>query len=87
MFQFVTRGEGGVLTTETSYEQTLKRSTSRCYTPNIKALSLPLSEKKKLKFSFFVPMFKLVTPPGQGQFGPHAQHVNKLGKGSLGDVT
>ena len=62
MFQSVAQEAGSVLTKGASYEQTWYRSTRRCFTPNIKALQFPFSKKKNCKVSFFVSMFKLVTP-------------------------
>ena len=61
MFKHVTPGTGSVLTQGASYEQTWYRSTRKCYIPNIKAVEIPLSEKKNLKFVFFVPMLQFVT--------------------------
>ena len=58
----MTPGTGSVLTLRASYEHAWKKSTRRCYIPNIKAVGLPLSDKKKLRFVFFVPMLQLVTP-------------------------
>ena len=47
MFQLVTPRAGSVLTPGASHEQIWSRSTRRCCIQNIKALGLPLSEKKK----------------------------------------
>ena len=49
MFQLVTPGLGPILTLGASYEQTWKRSTRRCYIPNIKALALTVWDKKIFK--------------------------------------
>ena len=49
MFQHVTPGTRSVLTPGASYEQHWYRSTRRCYIPNIKAVGLPHSEKKKFE--------------------------------------
>ena len=86
LFQLVTPGVGPVLTPGASYEQTWKRSSRRCYIPNIKALGLSFSEKKNFEISFFVPLFQLVTP-GQAQFSTQGPHMKKLGRGPLGDST
>ena len=142
MLHLVTPVVGPVLTPEASYEQTWLRSSRRCYIPNIKALGLPVSEKKNFEIFFlcsYVPpcdpqggasfdprgiiwtnlvkvlkemlytkykSFKLSSfrkkefwnflslflcsslwPPGQAQFWPQGHHMNKLGRGPLGDAT
>ena len=47
-----------------------------------KVLSLPVSQKKNFKFSFFVPIFELEA----GQFRPQGHHMNKLGRGPREDA-
>ena len=49
MFQLVTPVLGPILTLGASYEQTWKRSTRRCYIPNIKALALMVWDKEIFK--------------------------------------
>ena len=85
MLELVTPRARQVLTPRTSFAQTWQRSTRRCCIPNVTALSLPVSEKK-IKFSFFVPMFKLLTH-GAGPDLTPGHHMNKLGRGLLGDAT
>ena len=89
MFKLVTHGAGPVLTPGASYEQTWYRFTRRCYIPNIKALSLPVSESKI--FEVFLPCSYVLTceppSPGAGPVLTPGDHLNKLGRGSLGDAT
>ena len=66
----MTPGAGLVLTLGASYEQSLERSTRRCYKPNTKALHLLVSEKRILKFSFFVPMLQTCHSQGGASFDP-----------------
>ena len=61
MFQFCDFQGRASFDLKASYEQTWQRSTWRCYIPNIKDLGNPVSGKKKLNFSFVVPMFQFVT--------------------------
>ena len=68
-------GAGPVLTPGASNEQTWKRSTTRCYLQNIKALGLPLS-KKNSKICLLFPMFQLVNPRA-GQVLTQGHHMNK----------
>ena len=66
-----------------SYEQTWQRSTKRCYIPNIKALRLPVSERKNfedgLQCSGLCSNF---LSPGQGQFLPQGHHYEQNWKKS-----
>ena len=58
MFHVVTPGAGPILTIGASDEQNWCRFTRRCYIINIKALRLPVSEKKNFEvccLSFYVP--------------------------------
>ena len=57
---------GPVLISETSFMNKLCR---RFYIRNITALCLPVSDKKNIKVSFFVHMFKLVTTLRSGPKG------------------
>ena len=45
---------------------------------NIKSLRHPVSEKKKLKMGFYVPMFQLVTPKAGPVLTPGANLVEVL---------
>ena len=56
------------------------------YIPNIKALTLVVSDKK---FFHVFPRVGLCKPcdPGRANFVPHGQNFNILGRGQLGDVT
>ena len=69
---------GLVLTPGAFYEQTWERSTRRCHIANIKSLRHPVSEKKKLKMGFFVPMFQLADPKGGAILTPGANLVEVL---------
>ena len=66
-FQLLTPGAGPVLTPGASYEQTWYRSTKKCYIQNIKALRLPVSEKKNYANFVLFSYVQLVTPTA-GQF-------------------
>ena len=58
--------------------------------PNIKALHLPVAEKKNFEDGLLCPMFQLVTPGvgvGSTILMPGASHMNKLGRGPLEDAT
>ena len=87
MFRLVTPGVGLVLTPGASYEQTLERSTRRCYKPNIKALDLPVSEKKNFEVCLLCSYVLTRDPQGGPSFDPRGDHLSKFGRGSLGDAT
>ena len=86
-FQLVTPGAGPVLTPEASNEQTWLRSTRRCYTKNIKALGLPLSEKKNSEICLLCSYAPTCEPQGRTSPDPRGIVVNKLGRGPQGDAT
>ena len=54
----------------------IKRTTRHCYTQNMKALGLLVSEKK---ICYIFPM----TPPGQGPYGPQGHGWQDLLRGPL----
>ena len=70
MVQLVNPRTGPVLTIGASYEKTWQRSTRRCYIQNIKALSLPVSEKKNYETFVLCSCVQLVIPQGRANFDP-----------------
>ena len=57
------------------------QSTRRCYIQNIKALGLPVSEKKNYENGFSVPYIPTCDPRGRASFDPRGFIMNKLGRG------
>ena len=53
---------------------------------NIKALILPVSEKKNFEVGFLCSYVPTCDPHGRGQFWPQKHHMNKLGRGPQGDA-
>ena len=84
--QLMTPRVGLVLTPGAFYEQTWQRPTRRCHIPNIKSLCHPVSEKKNWRLASLFQCSNL-WPRGRGQFWPQVHHMNKFGRGSLGDAT
>ena len=64
LWELITPGAGSFLTQEPWLAGFIKRTTIHCYTQNMKALGLVVSEKK-IFYNF--PM----TPLGRGPYGPH----------------
>ena len=86
MFQLVTPGARPVLTPGTSYEETWYRSTRRSNIPNIKALSLSVSEKKNFEVTLLYSYAPNCDLWGGASFDPKGHHMNKLGRGPQGDA-
>ena len=63
LWELMTRGAGPFLTPGARLAGFIKRTTIHCYTQNMKALGLVISEKK---IFYVFPM----TPPGWGPYGP-----------------
>ena len=87
MFQLVTPWTGPVLTPGASYEKTWYRSSKRCYILNIKALGLPVSEKKNFEIFFLCSYVPTCDLQGRPSFDPQGHHMYKLGRGPLEDTT
>ena len=65
MFQLVIPGPRPVLTPGASNEETWHKSTRKCYIQNIKALGLPLSEKKNSKLCLLCSYARTCEPHGR----------------------
>ena len=81
MFQLVTPRLGPILTLGASYEQTWKRSTRRCYIPNIKALALTVWDKKIFKNFLLYLYVKSGNPQRKTNFYSRAIICNILVEG------
>ena len=64
MFQLVTPSARSVLTPRAPYEQFWLRSARRCYIQNIKALGLPISEKKDFETCLLCSYGRTCDPQG-----------------------
>ena len=78
MFQLVIRGAGPVLTPGASNEQTWYEPTGRCYIQNIKALGLPLSEKKNSEICLFCSYARICEPHGRTSPDPRGIILTNL---------
>ena len=78
---------GSVFDPGASYEQIWERSTRRCYIPNIKAVGLPLSEKKNFEICLLCSSAPTCDP--QGMTSPDLLGIikNELGRGPQEDAT
>ena len=85
MFHFMTPC-GANFDPGASYEQTWWRSTRRCFNSNIKALCLPVSEKKNLEVFLFCSYVPICDPWDSASFD-QGHHMNKLGRGLVEDAT
>ena len=57
-------------------------TTKHCYKLNIQALGFDVSEKKCFHVFPFISIWKIMTPPGRGLFGPQVHGWLDLGKGT-----
>ena len=74
MFQHVTLGAGPVLTPSASYKQIGRGPQGDAIYQISKVQAFQFHRRRILKFSFFVPMFQLVTPEAGPVLTPGASY-------------